>query len=285
VYIDQELPERELAGLYTACDCLVHPYRGEGFGLPVLEAMACALPVICTGGGSTDDFATDEFVHRIPASREFLGNEVSGLKLDHRGWWLSPDPEALCLALRQAVEQAPQWRQRAQQGAEHVAAHWTWKNAAQTAARFARELVTRRAARMEEKARLARSARPLTLPEVSFQGDLLAARNAFKSKNIPDAWRLACTAIEERPFHPEGWVFLSEVAVSAGHRTMARRCAESRRHRLAAARPRRSDHQPLRRLACRGGRRVMGTLGGGRAPGFGLIHLHLDPGLRRGGGG
>ena len=226
VYLDEELPERELAGLYTACDCLVHPYRGEGFGLPVLEAMACALPVICTGGGSTDDFATDEFVHRIPATREFVGNEVSGLKLDHRGWWLSPDPEALRLALREAVEQAPQWRQRAQQGAEHVAAHWTWKNAAQTAARFARELVTRRAARMEEKARLARSARPLTLPEVSFQGDLLAARNAFKSKNIPDAWRLACAAIEERPFHPEGWVFLSEVAVSAGHRTLARRCAQ-----------------------------------------------------------
>jgi FkbM family methyltransferase len=226
VYLDEELPERELAGLYTACDCLVHPYRGEGFGLPVLEAMACALPVICTGGGSTDDFATDEFVHRIPATREFVGNEVSGLKLDHRGWWLSPDPEALCLALRKAVEQAPQWRQRAQQGAEHVAAHWTWKDAAQTAARFARELVTRRAARMEEKARLARSERPLTLPEVSFQGDLLAARDAFKSKNIPDAWRLACTAIEERPFHPEGWVFLSEVAVSAGHRTLARRCAQ-----------------------------------------------------------
>jgi glycosyltransferase involved in cell wall biosynthesis/tetratricopeptide (TPR) repeat protein len=226
VYLDEELPERELAGLYTACDCLVHPYRGEGFGLPVLEAMACALPVICTGGGSTDDFATDEFVHRIPATREFVGNEVSGLKLDHRGWWLSPDPEALCLALRKAVEQAPQWRQRAQQGSEHVAAHWTWKNAAQTAARFARELVTRRAARMEEKARLARSARPFTLPEVSFQGDLLAARNAFKSKNIPDAWRLACAAIEERPFHPEGWVFLSEVAVSAGHRTLARQCAQ-----------------------------------------------------------
>ena len=226
VYIDQELPERELAGLYTACDCLVHPYRGEGFGLPVLEAMACALPVICTGGGSTDDFATDEFVHRIPASREFVGNEVSGIKLDHRGWWLSPDPEALCLALRQAVEQAPRWRQRALLGAEHVAAHWTWKNAAQTAARFARELVTHRANRIEEKARLDRSGRPLTLPEVSFQGDLLAARNAFKSKNISDAWQLACTAIEERPFHPEGWVFLSEVAVSAGHRTLARRCAQ-----------------------------------------------------------
>ena len=29
-----------MPGLYTACDVLVHPYRGEGFALPVLEAFA-----------------------------------------------------------------------------------------------------------------------------------------------------------------------------------------------------------------------------------------------------
>ena len=38
-----------MAALYAACDCLVHPYRGEGFGLPIAEAMACGLPVIVTG--------------------------------------------------------------------------------------------------------------------------------------------------------------------------------------------------------------------------------------------
>ena len=48
VYLNEELPLESLPGLYTACDCLVHPYRGEGFGLPILEAMACSLPVIVT---------------------------------------------------------------------------------------------------------------------------------------------------------------------------------------------------------------------------------------------
>src|SRR5262249_21693929 len=33
-YVDWSLTESDLAGLYTACNCLVHPYRGEGFGLP-----------------------------------------------------------------------------------------------------------------------------------------------------------------------------------------------------------------------------------------------------------
>lgn len=227
VYLDQELPERELAGLYTACDCLVHPYRGEGFGLPVLEAMGCALPVICTGGGSTDDFATDEFVHRIPASREYVGHEISGMKLDHRGWWLSPDAEALRESLKAAVQEAPQWRERALRGAEHVAAHWTWKNAAQTAAHLARDLVARRQALADaKKSRLANANRGMTLPEVAFRGDLLAAQKAFQGQNPLEAWRLGCTAIEERPFHPEGWVFLSEVAANTGHRTLARQCAQ-----------------------------------------------------------
>jgi len=227
VYLDRELPERELAGLYTACDCLVHPYRGEGFGLPVLEAMACALPVICTGGGSTDDFATDEFVHRVSASREFVGNEISGIQLDHRGWWLSPDPEALVHALKEAVAEAPRWRDRARKGAVHVAAHWTWKHTAQTATRLARDLVARRTARAQ-RAQQAKAAanQAITLPEVALLGDLLAARTALRDKDLAGAWRLAGEAIGQRPFHPEGWIFLSEVAASVGHRSMARRCAQ-----------------------------------------------------------
>ncbi|HEY1790727.1 MAG TPA: glycosyltransferase, partial [Verrucomicrobiae bacterium] len=70
LYLNEELPPASLPGLYTACDCLVLPYRGEGFGLPVLEAMACGLPVVVTAGGATDDFVTDEFGWRIPATRK-----------------------------------------------------------------------------------------------------------------------------------------------------------------------------------------------------------------------
>ena len=53
--------------LFAACDVLVHPYRGEGFGLPVLEAMACGLPVVVTAGGPTDEFVPPAACWRVPA--------------------------------------------------------------------------------------------------------------------------------------------------------------------------------------------------------------------------
>ncbi len=67
--IDEELTSDELAALYRACDVLVHPYRGEGFAMPVLEAMACGLPAIVTGGGPTDEFCPAEAGWRIDARR------------------------------------------------------------------------------------------------------------------------------------------------------------------------------------------------------------------------
>ena len=60
--------------------------------------MACGLPVIVTGGGATDDFATDEFAYRIAAVRKTIENQVGDLKLVKRGWLLEPDLTTLSSA-------------------------------------------------------------------------------------------------------------------------------------------------------------------------------------------
>ena len=44
-----ELSRRELRALYAAVDCFALPTRGEGWGLPVHEALAMALPTVVTG--------------------------------------------------------------------------------------------------------------------------------------------------------------------------------------------------------------------------------------------
>jgi glycosyltransferase involved in cell wall biosynthesis len=42
------LNRHQMAGLYSACDVLLAPSKGEGFGVPMIEAQACGLPVIAS---------------------------------------------------------------------------------------------------------------------------------------------------------------------------------------------------------------------------------------------
>jgi glycosyltransferase involved in cell wall biosynthesis len=51
------VPQDELAALYRSAACLVFPSRYEGFGLPVLEAMASGTPVVATTAGALPEVA------------------------------------------------------------------------------------------------------------------------------------------------------------------------------------------------------------------------------------
>lgn len=48
-------PQDEIPGVYAACDLWLFSSGAEGFGLPVLEAMACRTPVAATRAGAAPD--------------------------------------------------------------------------------------------------------------------------------------------------------------------------------------------------------------------------------------
>jgi len=53
------VPDEDLPAIYSAADLFVFPSLYEGFGLPVLEAMACGVPVVCSNTSSLPEVAGD----------------------------------------------------------------------------------------------------------------------------------------------------------------------------------------------------------------------------------
>jgi hypothetical protein len=93
--IPGNLDRQQLRLLYGIADAYVSPYRAEGFNLPVLEAIACATPVIVTRGGATDDFCTDEVAFRIGGRAGRHENASTGLV----GRFIEPDADELLAAM------------------------------------------------------------------------------------------------------------------------------------------------------------------------------------------
>ena len=227
LYLNDELPPEALPGLYAACDCLVHPYRGEGFGLPVLEAMACGLPVVVTAGGSTDDFATDEFAYRLPSIRKGFGSSVSGMELVKPGWMLEPDHAALVERMKWIASHREEARAKGRAASEHVRREWTWERAAQIAAARLVLLNEHQPAPVVPTA--PRKAKPIELPVCGKLGHLGEARELFRAGKLLASWNAVIAALKLRPYHPEGFLLLAEIAQATGDSKQAKELADRAR--------------------------------------------------------
>ena len=65
-----------LPSVYAAADLLVMPSKIEGFGLPVLEAMACGTPVVCSRATSLPEVGGEAVLYFNPQSLEDLAEAI-----------------------------------------------------------------------------------------------------------------------------------------------------------------------------------------------------------------
>jgi glycosyltransferase involved in cell wall biosynthesis len=72
----------ELEGLYAAAACFVFPSLFEGFGLPVLEAMARGVPVTCSGRAALAEVAGDAALRFNPESEAEIAAAIEILLTD-----------------------------------------------------------------------------------------------------------------------------------------------------------------------------------------------------------
>jgi glycosyltransferase involved in cell wall biosynthesis len=144
VHLTDTLTDDEIAALYRACDVLVHPYRGEGFAMPVLEAMACGLPTVVTAGGPTDEFCPADAGWRVPSRRAPIpGGQVGGMPLAGDGWMLEPDRDALVAQLRAVADAGDDERRRRGRAGRAAAEAYGWDAVGRAYAQRLRALADR----------------------------------------------------------------------------------------------------------------------------------------------
>jgi glycosyltransferase involved in cell wall biosynthesis len=123
---NQKLPLERLTELYRGTDCFVLPSRGEGWGMPILEAMSCGIPAIATNWSGTTAFLHEANGYPLP----WHSLVPTGLEAPHYrdARWAEPDVSALVELLRHVAANPAERQQKGAQAALD-ARQWTWERA------------------------------------------------------------------------------------------------------------------------------------------------------------
>jgi glycosyltransferase involved in cell wall biosynthesis/tetratricopeptide (TPR) repeat protein len=128
--IEDDLTQAQMATLYRSCDVLVHPYRGEGFAMPVAEAMASGLPVVVTGDGATRDFCDESNAWLLPSRRVPLAG-MRDVGPSSRGYWFAePDLDHLTELLRELPQRQEASKMKAATARERIVTGYDWDKVA-----------------------------------------------------------------------------------------------------------------------------------------------------------
>ncbi|MBL8093003.1 MAG: glycosyltransferase [Anaerolineales bacterium] len=102
--LDQHVPAAQLPALYEACDAFVLPSRGEGWGIPFMEAMAMERAVIGPNWGGSLEFMRPEHTYLLPVEEVEVAEEGwndAGATFFFKGHrWGEPSTEALTQVMR-----------------------------------------------------------------------------------------------------------------------------------------------------------------------------------------
>ncbi len=126
--LSEQFDDASLANLYRGCDAFVMPYRGEGFGMPIAEAMACGKPVLVTAAGPAAEFCPPDCGYFIPATEVEIPEPPPTLGELVGDWtWFEPDVAAIATTMRRIYENRDEAARRGRNAAVAIRRMHTWE--------------------------------------------------------------------------------------------------------------------------------------------------------------
>jgi glycosyltransferase involved in cell wall biosynthesis len=124
--IGEVLSHEKKLELYKTIDCFVFPSRGEGFGLPPLEAMATGLPVIMTNWAGLSEFGNVEDTMLLDYKMTKAENFTKQIYKEDCGYWSEPNFEQLKKYMRWSYEHRKESREMGEKSSKRINKDWTW---------------------------------------------------------------------------------------------------------------------------------------------------------------
>jgi glycosyltransferase involved in cell wall biosynthesis len=127
--LSDSLDDKTMASLYRGCDALVLPYRGEGFGLPLLEAQACGKPVITNQQGPAREFCSEKTSYFISSREVTVADDPPPLgPMAGDFTWFEPDLGELIETMRQVCTHSRDASEKGRSAAQLVKRNFTWQD-------------------------------------------------------------------------------------------------------------------------------------------------------------
>jgi glycosyltransferase involved in cell wall biosynthesis len=126
--IEDFVSDQDIPRLYTSADCFVLPTRGEGLGLPFLEAMASGIPVIATGWGGHTDFLNSENSFVVEVDSFSLVDEHHRRENPHYRYgmrWAEPSVNHCAELMRSVFDDREEAKKRAEKALQDVLKNWS----------------------------------------------------------------------------------------------------------------------------------------------------------------
>jgi glycosyltransferase involved in cell wall biosynthesis len=135
------IPRADFPRLYASADAFVLPTRGEGWGRPYGEALACECPVIATRWGGQLDFLNEANSYLIDVEAVLPTPPNLDLEIFAGHRWAEPSVGHLRQLMRRAVAHREEASARARQGRSDMVEKWDGRRvAALFAGEFVRQL-------------------------------------------------------------------------------------------------------------------------------------------------